>query len=183
MIAWGMLGPGQAFVVPHHPPPGPQYLLAVEKRDVVSPIHVSSYHWYMSVIRIPDQVLRKTRLALFASACIVGVSVGTWLVYGEYSFRTMLPIDWASSMTPSPIPIPRPKPTCPAHALPNIRPSDVLFASDSEAGNTAMELELDEPWLADNNARLRTLFRCLEDGNCAKNQDKGGLVTVSWLRR
>lgn len=63
--------------------------------------------------------------------------------------------------------------TCPAHTFPNLRPSDVLFAADSGAEHTELALELDEPWLADNNARLRALFRCLEDGNCAKNQDKG----------
>lgn len=55
------------------------------------------------------------------------------------------------------------------------RLSDVLFSFHVNS-SLGSEVQANELWLAENNARLRALFRCLEDGNCKKNQDSGKCV-------
>lgn len=51
------------------------------------------------------------------------------------------------------------------HALaePTMRLSDAVFP----------ELQSTDSWTNENNKALRDLFRCIEAGNCVKNQDKG----------
>ncbi|KAF7982574.1 hypothetical protein HWV62_27573 [Athelia sp. TMB] len=135
---------------------------------------------------------RRHRVALLASVLIL--SIGGWLYLGgetaspASSWVDTRPV-WGDELdnipphttsTPAcPICALAPAPTCPEPPKPVIiqeqrptekaqpRLSDVLFYPQ-EAPESGMQLH--EPWLAQNSARLRALFRCLEDGTCKKNQ-------------
>ncbi|KZP25595.1 hypothetical protein FIBSPDRAFT_1041421 [Athelia psychrophila] len=130
---------------------------------------------------------RRNRSALLAF--VFCLFIGAWLFLGKVLSSPSRSGSWEdppdpvlldtipphalSTSTPCPICAPAPAPTCPEPPkpaeTPRARPrlSDVLFFPQDapESG-----IQLNEPWLAENTARLRALFRCLEDDTCKKNQ-------------
>ncbi|KAF7979996.1 hypothetical protein HWV62_40088 [Athelia sp. TMB] len=118
-------------------------------------------------------------LAIIASTAFVGLFAVTWFLFGGFfSSSAVSPISFESHGSQEVVGV---EPSCPKHSFPLNRPSDVVFATGADEQSDVAETDRDERFLIHNNAQMRALFRCMEDGTCAENQEKVIIVQSYFL--